>query len=454
MTLLLGSETEGTVEVAIANEHVGDYVFTALHTGTVESIRFKAAKKGTNTSTVFGIFSVNELSTPRVPVTLLGSATHTGNIAENEVVEVTGLSISVTEGKEYALVVLTLGGALKLKHGLTGTAGENAKPTKVTSLGEVTEWSNTIGVGTAFFAALGTEAGSVKVQPVGGSLSFAGTLSRATTRQLPAGLTFLGAIGRRSTRSLPASLSFAGTAQRNTSRSLPAGLSFTGSLPRNNVHGLTASLSFAGQLQRTTRHQLVAALTFLGNLTPQEVGKFVHRIEAALSFEGRLGKATARQLPAGLSFQGTLQRSSARRLPAVLSFTGILPRNTRHPVSASLSFAGALGRAVRMPLRASLGFVGRLGFKGAKARGLPGRVRPFQRLGQGTPSPARFTGALEPRATLFPRANLFPTRGRIALGAGRSKPRTAHRVPALTPNALLYPSSSLYPKGGVSIEPD
>lgn len=426
MALLAGSETEGTVEMTITTEHAHGPIVVAAKSGTVESLQFKCAKKGTQTSIIFAIYSVNEGTVPRTPLAIIGTpVTRSGNLTENQTVEVTGFGAKVEAGKEYALLALAIGGTLKYKRGITGGSGENSKPAKVTSYAEITEWIGETGIGGGFFAAFGTESGSAKIQAVGGSLSLAGSLPRATTAQLPAGVTFSGTLQRSTSRRLVAALSFAGALPRNTARSLPASLSFAGALPRNVVHGLFGSLTFAGQLPRSTRHQFAAALTFLGKLTPQEVGKAVHRIEAVLSFEGRLGRKTTRQLPAGLSFQGALQRSGSRQLPAALSFTGSLQRNTKHPMSASLSFAGTLGRAVRIPLSASLSFAGRLAFKGAKALGLAGFVSPFQRRGRSSPL------------------------SRL----GRGNPRPAHKTPSLYPDEGLYPEDTLYPGGG-EIEPD
>jgi len=411
VALFVGSEAEGTGSTAgtsIAIEKAEAFKFVAVKTGTVETIKFRTGSGVQAATSVVAAIAPDVAGKPGT-VVLGDEATLTVTVSTNTTYEVTGLSAAVTSGSTYWLMLLPLGGVIRIRTHKVGEAGSTASvisstPTRVKKATEVITWGAEELLGPLFLAGVGPESGGTKVQAVSGALSFAGTLPSATTHQLPAGLTFagmlqrrtvrrlggtlsfLGSLSRITTRQLPASLSFAGMLQRNTSRSLAAGLSLAGALPRNSVQGLTASLSFAGQLPRVTRHQLAAALSFLGKLTPQEVGKVVYRIEAALSFEGRLGRKTARQLPAGLNFQGAIQRSTAKQLAAGLSFAGVLRRATQHRLNASLSFAGTLARTVRMPFAASLSFAGRLAFKGAKALGLPGRVSPFQRLGRGSPS--------------------------------------------------------------------
>lgn len=160
MALLVGDEsTAYTQSVTIASEKPFACRFVALATGTLESLEYRAAGTQNATSIRLGIFSTSAGDTE--PFEVLAQGTVVGKPANPEWVKVTGLSLAVTAGTSYWLVVLPEGGSTITKTSVAsgGTAtrlGSNAIPGEL----KATSWGVNKESGPMMFAGKGSETAS------------------------------------------------------------------------------------------------------------------------------------------------------------------------------------------------------------------------------------------------------------------------------------------------------
>lgn len=184
--------------------------------------------------------------------------------------------------------------------------------------------------------------------------------------------------------------------------------------PTEKVQKLEAGLSFAGRVERATSHSLTAGLTLAG-ANPRST---LHQLPAALTFQGALSRRTLRSLAASLGFVGALPRNTTHQATASLTPTGVLRRNIAHGLTGALSFLGKLtpaktGELVQR-LEASLSFKGSLPRNTSRA----------------LPATVSFQGALPKTVTHTLRGSLTP------VGA---LPRTVGKAfsASITPQGVL-----------------
>lgn len=82
-------------------------------------------------------------------------------------------------------------------------------------------------------------------QAVSGSLSFAGDITKRTSRAIAASLGFTGAIARLTARSLSATLGFSGQTNKQTNRNLSGAVTFTASSSKLTSRQTTATVTFS-----------------------------------------------------------------------------------------------------------------------------------------------------------------------------------------------------------------
>lgn len=155
--LAAGQEAEGSgPSEAISTERAMAFRFEAKHTVTVESFKFKTPAGVASTATSVRVGICADLAGE--PGALIGAeGVFSGTPAKEALEEVTGLSCPVVAGSFYHLVVLPLGGNLRLKSQEVGkgTSASFLSP-KTTTIAAAT-WPSSTGQGPAYLAALGTE---------------------------------------------------------------------------------------------------------------------------------------------------------------------------------------------------------------------------------------------------------------------------------------------------------
>jgi hypothetical protein len=219
-------------------------------------------------------------------------------------------------------------------------------------------------------------------QSVSGSLTSAGTVSRATSKATAGALSSAGALARQAGKSLAGSLSSAGDMVRQTAKSLggelssagalthvrtflvavggtltsagallkSAGKSVAGSLSssggvsRTAEKSLSGSLTSAGELARSTAKSLVGVLTSSGALT--QVRTFLVAIAGTLTSAGALTRQTGKATAGTLTSSGDLSRLTSRAFTGVLTSSGSLARTIGKALSGVLSSAGAVATAL------------------------------------------------------------------------------------------------------------
>lgn len=155
MILLIGTETAPGASISVLTETVQGCPFNASRTGTVETIKSKTPS-GANTATSVRVAIWTDVA--GAPGESLGEATLTRSFGESETWEATGLSVKVTEGTGYFLMMSAQGGTLRLLTTASGTASVKAEtPGKVKAISEVTKWKAET-KGPMLLAGLGTEA--------------------------------------------------------------------------------------------------------------------------------------------------------------------------------------------------------------------------------------------------------------------------------------------------------
>jgi hypothetical protein len=161
LALLVGDEsTTYTNSVTISSEKPLAGKFTALATGTLETLEYRAVGTQNATSIRLGIFSASGGETNE-PFEVLAQGTVVGKPANPEWVKVTGLSLAVTAGTVYWLVVLPEGGSSITKTaaasgGTSVRLGANAIPGEL----KATTWGVDKATGPMMFAGKGTETAS------------------------------------------------------------------------------------------------------------------------------------------------------------------------------------------------------------------------------------------------------------------------------------------------------
>jgi hypothetical protein len=237
MALLIGNEEAGfTNAFTVSSEKPFAVQFTALASGTVETLEYRAMGTQTATSIQLGLYADNAGS----PGALLGKGTFGAKPANPEWVKVTGLSVAVTAGTKYWLTILPLGGSSITKTAVAsaGTA-DRLGSVSIAELKETT-WGLNKETGPIGFNAKGPESG--------GAISLSGTIavkvgaSASVTDKLGLGGTVkvaIGASGTATTKSglagtisvvitvqakLAARLALGGTVKVVTSAQAKAGL--------------------------------------------------------------------------------------------------------------------------------------------------------------------------------------------------------------------------------------
>lgn len=155
--LLAGQESEGAgVTEAFATERGLAFRFQAAHSGTGEVMKFHTPPGVASTCTSVRVGVCADLAGE--PGALIGSeALLTSSLAKETSFEVPGLSSALVSGTFYWLVLLPLGGNLRLK------ANEVGKGTSASYIGSksvtiaASTWPTSSGQGPAYVALLGTE---------------------------------------------------------------------------------------------------------------------------------------------------------------------------------------------------------------------------------------------------------------------------------------------------------
>lgn len=165
--LMAGSEVEASgVSEGMTSERPRAFRYEALHTGTVDAIRFKtpSGANSTATSVRVGIFTSEGAGATNKPGAFVAGSEglYSGSLTKETLCEVTGLSAAVTSGTLYWIVLLGLGGSLRIK--ATEAVAEELRArqaAKVTEVKSATGWEpvGTSG-GPIFLSATGTEASS------------------------------------------------------------------------------------------------------------------------------------------------------------------------------------------------------------------------------------------------------------------------------------------------------
>lgn len=185
------------------------------------------------------------------------------------------------------------------------------------------------------------------------TLSFTGppNLLKAINKGITGGLSFTGSFRRAITTALvAASLSFAGAITKFTTKAFIAGLSFTGAITSSKVFtwAMTAGLTFTGAFVKQGNKVLAGSLSFTGATPKRAIQKV---LAAGLTFAGSNLKSVSKGFVAGLSFSGAFVKTIQKKFTAGLSFTGLFSAvggGTRNllALTASLSFSGSLSRTI------------------------------------------------------------------------------------------------------------
>lgn len=142
--LLLGYTTElGGTTTEFGGEHAYLARFEALHTGTVETIKYYTNNiSNTTTAVRLGIFKLSTKQETEYPGPLIeeGEKNNGSAFGTEKWIEVTGLKAKVTAGTKYWLAVLPLNGILHFNRteGISGAEAVYDGSTH-THLSEVTE---------------------------------------------------------------------------------------------------------------------------------------------------------------------------------------------------------------------------------------------------------------------------------------------------------------------------
>ena len=103
---------------------------------------------------------------------------------------------------------------------------------------------------------------------VAGTLTFVGTISKVTKKQLSGSLTFIGTIVKKTLKQLSGSLSFIGTLVTKFTQSLivAGSLTFTGLITKKTSKQLAGILSVTGTITKLTKKILSGILSFVGDI--------------------------------------------------------------------------------------------------------------------------------------------------------------------------------------------
>lgn len=105
------------------------------------------------------------------------------------------------------------------------------------------------------------------------SLSFIGAITKRTSRALTGSVSFVGNVGRRVAKAMTAGLSFIGSLTTNFIhggtlfvQNFTASLSFSGSMTKATRKSVASSLNFIGAIRRATTKGFTASVSFVGSL--------------------------------------------------------------------------------------------------------------------------------------------------------------------------------------------
>lgn len=199
MALLVGSEVEGTTGVAgnsIFVEKPEAFRFVAAKTGTVETIKFRTGSGAQAATSVQVAIAANTGVAEGMPGTILGEGTFGSTPGSSATIEVSGFSVAVTSGTVYWLILLPIGGVIKIRTHKAEEAGAspsrvNSLPAKVKKASEVTVWELEAKNGPVFVAGVGPEGGSEAKTASGKAVVTLAATAKAALVQSVAGATNL-----------------------------------------------------------------------------------------------------------------------------------------------------------------------------------------------------------------------------------------------------------------------
>jgi len=180
--LVIGSEAEGASSIELKTGRAYGLPFTAKNTALVEALRYRTAAAGTATSVRGGICA-DEGGKPGAMLASSEGVATTGS-AKETTYEATGLAASITAGVKYWLVLLPIGGTMRIKlgPGTEETGWRSGEGT--TTVASATSWAITSGgviLGSPGFIA---GKGIVVVSLVAGHGGGGGAITDQTTRQI------------------------------------------------------------------------------------------------------------------------------------------------------------------------------------------------------------------------------------------------------------------------------
>jgi hypothetical protein len=199
---------------------------------------------------------------------------------------------------------------------------------------------------------------------VGGTLSFAGDLTKKTKKPLGGALSFAGALAKKVLKPVGGTLSFAGALTRRLTakRSVGGTLSFAGDLSKKIKKPVGGTLSFAGALAKKISKPVGGVLSFGGSLVANFISGsgtlYFQAVGGVLSFSGALTKKTKKPLGGALSFAGALTKKILKPVGGTLSFAGALTKKTFKSVGGTLTFSGALTKKTKKLVGGTLSFIG------------------------------------------------------------------------------------------------
>jgi len=107
---------------------------------------------------------------------------------------------------------------------------------------------------------------------------------------------------------------------------LTGSLNFAGTLAKTTTKYLTGELPLAGLLTKTISKYLTGGLTFIGTLAASTAGYFYVYLTGSLSFAGSLTKTTTKYLRGVLTPTGKLVKTTTKFIQGAISFLGGLLR--------------------------------------------------------------------------------------------------------------------------------
>lgn len=191
-------------------------------------------------------------------------------------------------------------------------------------------------------------------QNLSGSIGFAGTITRQTSRALGGNLTPSGAVTKRPARLLSGGITPSGAVTKRTSKGFSGSIGFAGALIKQAGKVLSGAIAPLGTLTKRTTRALSGSITPTGALTIARV--FIQNLSGSIGFAGALTRRTSRQIAGSLTPTGAVTKRTSRALGGSITPTGALSitRVFLRALSGSLGMSGTLTKRTSHLLAGSL----------------------------------------------------------------------------------------------------